>query len=270
MPALFVGHGSPMNALEHDNPFVNAWRAVGESLPRPTAILAVSAHWETRGLAATAMALPRTIHDFGGFPRALFEMQYPAPGDPALVARLADLVAPAPLKRDAEWGLDHGTWSVLTHMFPEADIPVVQLSLDAGLDGQGHYDMARRLRPLRDEGVLILGSGNIVHNLRVMDWDETVPPFDWAVRFDKAIKTALLTGDVASILDPNRLGPQDAWMSIQGPEHYIPLIYALAQKDEGEPLRLFTERLALKSCSMTSVMVGGAEIALPADEKAAA
>ena len=259
LPALFIGHGSPMNALEQDNPYVNAWRGLGRRIPRPKAILAVSAHWETKGLAATAMAAPPTIHDFGGFPRALFEMQYPAPGDPALVERVAELVAPRPLARDTSWGLDHGTWSVLAHMYPEADIPVVQLSLDMTLSAEAHRDLARSLRPLRDEGVLIVATGNIVHNLRLMDRSETIPPFDWTVRFDKAIREALLTGDEDAILHPERFG-QDAWLSIQGPEHYIPLIYAMAQKDADEPLRLFTELLALRSCSMTSVIVGGAGI----------
>lgn len=254
MPALFIGHGTPMNAIE-DNDYARLWRDLGARLPRPKAILAVSAHWETRGTAVTAMPHPPTIHDFGGFPPELFAMQYPAPGSATLAGRVRELLAPVPVAEDYGWGLDHGTWSVLVHMYPEADIPVVQLSLDMTLSGEAHYDLAAKLRPLRDEGVLILGTGNIVHNLRVMDRTESQPPYDWAVRFDEAIKAALRAGNYAPVLSPGVFGA-DAQMSIRGPEHYIPLIYAIAQQEDGEPLRIFCERLALRSCSMTSVLIG--------------
>jgi 4,5-DOPA dioxygenase extradiol len=260
MPALFVGHGTPMNALD-DNVDSRSWRALGEQMARPKAILAVSAHWTTRGTAVTAMAAPPTIHDFGGFPQALFDMQYPAPGDPALVERVRALLAPAPVAADTRWGLDHGTWSVLAHMYPGADVPVVQLSLDMTLSGQAHYDLAAKLRPLRDEGVLILGTGNIVHNIRAMDRDDAAPPYDWAVRFDTAIRKALKNRDFATILNPGQFG-DDARLSIQGPEHYIPLIYAIAQLRGDETLSLFCERLTMRSCSMTSVMVGEEAAAL--------
>ncbi|MEO6338565.1 MAG: 4,5-DOPA dioxygenase extradiol [Caulobacteraceae bacterium] len=254
MPALFIGHGTPMNALE-DNDYTRIWRDLGRRLPRPKAILAVSAHWETRGTAVTAAAMPSTIHDFGGFPQALFDVQYPAPGSMELVERVKALLGPTPVGSAQDWGLDHGAWSVLVHMYPDADVPVVQLSLDMTLSGEAHFELAAKLRPLRDEGVLILGTGNIVHNLRAMDRSDTLPPYDWAVRFDTAIKTALVDHDYASILAPGRFG-QDAQLSIQGPEHYIPLIYVIAQQADGEPLRLFSERLCLRSCSMTSVIVG--------------
>lgn len=244
-----------MNALE-DNAYTQAWREFARSMPRPRAILAVSAHWVTRGTAATVNARPPTIHDFGGFPPALYAMQYPAPGDRALVETIAALLAPTPVRPAEDWGLDHGTWSVLVHMYPDADIPVVQLSLDAALGGPEHVALAQRLRPLRDQGVLILGTGNLVHNLRLMDRSDTAPPMDWAVRFDAAVRRAVAERDLDSLAAPERFGREEAVRSIQGPEHYIPLLYAMAQQEEGEPVELFAEGVVMRSVSMTSVRVG--------------
>lgn len=256
MPAVFYGHGSPMNAL--GGPHMSAWRDLGRTLPRPRAILMISAHWETLGgTAVTAMPRPRTIHDFRGFPQALFEMQYAAPGSPALAARVGELIPGVQL--DQGWGLDHGTWCVLAHSYPEADVPVVQLSLDRALDAQGHYDLARRLAPLREEGVLIAGSGDIVHNLRAMRRDGSNTPYDWAQRFDAAVKAALADGDherLVGLADPDGLGGEDARLAAD--EHFLPLLYVAAQQRPGEPVAFFNESIELGSVSMTGVVVGAA------------
>ncbi len=255
MPAVFYGHGSPMNAL--GGPHVAAWRALGSELPRPKAILMVSAHWETDGVTAvTAMERPKTIHDFGGFPQALFDMQYPAPGSPELAARVRALVAE--VAADHDWGLDHGTWSMLVHTWPDADIPVVQLSLNRDLTPRRHYDLARRLSPLRDEGVLIAGSGDIVHNLRQMRRDGSDAPYDWAVRFDAAVKEALKAGDhdrLIALADPDGLGGDDARLAAD--EHFLPILYVAAQQRAGEPVRFFNETIDLGSVSMTGAVIGG-------------
>lgn len=253
MPVVFYGHGSPMNAL--GGPHAPAWRALGASLPRPKAILMISAHWETEGTpAVTAMERPRTIHDFGGFPQALFDMRYPAPGSPALADRVRDLIGAA---EDHEWGLDHGTWSVLVHSYPDADVPVVQLSLDRELTPRQHYDLARKLNPLRDVGVLIAASGDIVHNLRAMRRDGSAEPFDWAVRFDADITAALQTGDHDALIDWARFG-EDAQLSVPTDEHYLPLLYAAAQQRPGDSIRLFNQAIDLGSVSMTGVVIGEA------------
>jgi 4,5-DOPA dioxygenase extradiol len=259
MPALFIGHGSPMNAIE-DTPYSRAWAALGRRLPRPRAILAVSAHWVTRGVAVAAQAAPTTLHDFGrGFPQALFDARYPAPGAPDLVGRVAALAAPRPVRGAQDWGLDHGVWSILVHMYPGADVPVAQLSLDAGLDAQDHYDLARGLRPLRDEGVLILASGNIVHNLAATDFRGATPPHPWAERFETAALAAIRAHDHDRLIDPTRLdGPESAVLAIQGPEHYVPLLYALAQQDAGEPVEILQPGVTLAALSMASVVVGSA------------
>ncbi len=255
LPAVFIGHGSPMNALEH-NRYTDAWRELGRALPRPRAILAVSAHWMTHGTAVTAMEQPRTIHDFGGFPRELFEVQYPAPGDPALAARVQELLAPVPVQADKSWGLDHGTWSVLAHLYPQADVPVVQLSLDAALSPRDHYQLAKRLAPLRDEGILILGSGNVVHNLGLMRWSENQSPCDWAVRFNNRVRTALAAGDRDTLVDFTDLGQESA-LSIPTAEHFLPLLYVIAQQLPGEGVSLPVDGIEYGSIGMLAAVVGG-------------
>jgi 4,5-DOPA dioxygenase extradiol len=255
MPAIFLGHGNPMNAIEPSR-YSMAWQALGGRLPRPQAILSVSAHWLTRGSAVTAMAKPQTIHDFGGFPQALYQVQYPAPGDPALAARVAELLAPLPVAMNQDWGLDHGTWSVLVHLFPQADIPVVQLSLDASQPPRYHYELAGKLAPLRDEGVLILGSGDVVHNLRAIRFMDAAPPYDWALRFDAAVQQAVLAGDHETLIEYARLG-EDARLSVPTNEHYLPLLYVLAQQQATDTASLPVTGIDLGSISMLSVLIGG-------------
>jgi 4,5-DOPA dioxygenase extradiol len=254
MPAVFFGHGSPMNTLEQ-NRYTDAWRHIGASVPKPKAILCISAHWMTRGTAVTAMDKPRTIHDFGGFPQALFEVQYPAPGDPALAARVTELLAPADIQLDRSWGLDHGTWSVLAHAFPAADVPVVQLSLDASLSPKSHYELAARLAPLRAEGVLIVGSGNVVHNLGRMQWAEDTTPYDWATRFNDQVRGWLLARDHRALIDFASLGDA-ARLSVPTPEHYLPLLYISAQQGENEPVSLPVDGIKYGSIGMLTAVVG--------------
>jgi 4,5-DOPA dioxygenase extradiol len=255
MPAVFIGHGNPMNALQ-DNAYTRAWRALGGTLPRPRAVLAVSAHWYLPGTAVTAMGAPRTIHDFGGFPRELYQFQYPAPGDPSLAARVAELLRPTPVTLDQDWGLDHGTWSVLCHVFPGADVPVVQLSLDETQPPQVHHDVGRRLAPLRDEGVLVLGSGNLVHNLHAYAWGRhPVEPFDWAVRFEAAARGFLETGDHGPLVAYETLG-REAVLSVPTPEHYLPLLYVVALRRPGDTVTFPVEGVDGGSVSMLSVQVG--------------
>lgn len=251
MPALFLGHGSPMNAIE-DSVFRRAWAELGRSLAKPEAILCVSAHWETRGVFLTASQAPPTIHDFYGFPPELFAVRYPAPGDPALAHRVSGLVAGAGL--DPQRGLDHGCWSVLAAMYPEAEVPVVQLSLDTRQPASFHYTLAKQLLPLRDQGVLVFGSGNLVHNLRLADFGRD-EGFDWAVRFDREVRARIAAGDHAPLVDYDELGP-DARLAIPTPEHYLPLLYALALQQPGDAVGLFNDRCTLGSISMTSVLVG--------------
>ena len=257
MPVLFLGHGSPMNAIE-DNAWSRGWRAAGERLPRPDAILMISAHWETRGLAVTAAERPETIHDFFGFPQALFDAHYPAPGSPKLARRTAELLAPEPVRLDPERGLDHGAWSVLGPMYPHADIPVVQLSLDRTRTAQQHYDLGRRLRPLRDEGVMIIGSGDIVHNLRAADFRRPESPA-WADRFNTAAKRLIEQGDHQPLIDYAQLG-EDAAQSINSEEHYLPLLYALGAQEPGERVDFFNDDV-FAAISMTSLAVGAEELA---------
>ncbi len=252
MPVLFIGHGSPMNAIE-ENEFSQAWKAAGQELPRPKAILCVSAHWETRTPQVTAMSKPRTIHDFGGFPAELFAMQYPAPGSPELARRVIDMAPQASIRLDQGWGLDHGTWSVLCRMFPEADIPVVQLSLDRSQDATFHYGLGQALRGLSDEGVLILGSGNVVHNLQMMVWEDKA--FDWAKSFDDQVKQWILDGDHDTLIHYEKQGKAAA-LAINSAEHYLPLLYILGAMQPGEPIKFFNEKVWGGSLSMRCLQVG--------------
>lgn len=255
MPVVFFGHGNPMNAVQ-SNAWSQAWAAVGQRLPRPRAVLAVSAHWYLPGTAATAMAAPRTIHDFGGFPRELFEVSYPAPGDPSLVDRLGTLLALLPVRADRSWGLDHGTWSVLRHVFPSADVPVVQLSIDETQAPAFHYELGRRLAPLRDEGILLVGSGNVVHNLHTYAWGRhPVQPFDWATRFETTVRDLVLQGDHRPLVDYASLG-SDAELSVPTPEHYLPLLYVLGASGEGDTVDFPTDGMDGGSISMLSIQLG--------------
>ena len=252
-PVLFIGHGSPMNAIE-DNPWSRDWARLGRDLPRPRAILMVSAHWETRGAAAvSASAAPETIHDFFGFPQALFDVRYPAPGDPALAARVAELLSPDPVVQHPTRGLDHGAWGVLGPMYPEADIPVAQLSLDRGRPDRWHYEAGRRLAPLRDEGVMIVGSGDIVHNLRAADFRRPEAPA-WADRFNERAKALILSGDHDALIDWHALGP-DAETAINSAEHYLPLLYVLGAAGKDESISFFNDDV-FAAISMTGVKVG--------------
>ncbi|HWR87238.1 MAG TPA: 4,5-DOPA dioxygenase extradiol [Acidiferrobacterales bacterium] len=254
MPAVFFGHGSPMNALEQ-NRYTEEWRRIGASMPEPKAILCVSAHWMTHGTAVTATDKPRTIHDFGGFPQELFAVQYPAPGSPLLAARVRELLLPVEVQLDKSWGLDHGTWSVLTHMFPDANVPVVQLSLDASQPPRYHYELGARLAPLRNEGVLIVGSGNVVHNLGRMQWAEDAKPYDWSVRFNETVRAHLAAREHQPLIDYASLG-DDARLSVPTPEHYLPLLYILAQQGQGETLSLPVDGIEYGSIGMLTVAVG--------------
>jgi 4,5-DOPA dioxygenase extradiol len=257
MPAAFFGHGSPMNTLEH-NQYTEAWRRLGELVPKPKAILAISAHWYVRGTAVTAMEHPRTIHDFGGFPQALFEVQYPAAGDTVLAKRVRQLLAPVEVDLDDSWGLDHGTWSVLVHAFPGADVPIVQLSIDAAKPPRFHYDLAKNLAPLRDQGVLIAGSGNVVHNLGRIQWTEGAKPFDWAVRFNDAVRGCLAAHEHGALIDYLSLG-EDARLSVPTPEHYLPLLYVIAQQSENEAISFPVDGIEFGSIGMLTVVVGRSE-----------
>jgi len=255
MPAIFFGHGNPMNALQ-TNVWTRAWAALGNSVPKPTSIICISAHWYLSATLVTAQELPRTIHDFGGFPRELYEVKYPARGNPELAKRVKDLLAPVSVELDTRWGLDHGTWSVLGHVFPEADVPVIQLSIDDTQPAQFHYETAKRLSSLRDEGVLIIGSGNIVHNLHAYAWGrQQVEPLDWAVRFEQQARELLLAGAHDPLIAYEILG-RDAILSISTPDHYLPLLYVIAQIREGESIRFPVEGFDGGSVSMLTVQIG--------------
>ncbi|MDZ4183403.1 MAG: 4,5-DOPA dioxygenase extradiol [Desulfuromonadales bacterium] len=255
MPALFIGHGNPMNALAK-NVYTEGWAAIGKSVPRPQAILAVSAHWYIPGCGVTDNAMPRTIHDFGGFPPELFAVQYPAPGSPKLARRVQDLLAPLPAALDSSWGIDHGTWSVLTHVFPAADIPVVQLAIDKRQPAAFHYEVGKRLAALREEGVLIVGSGNLVHNLHSYAWGRAgVDAYDWAIRFEKRVRELLLAGDDAPLVGYEELG-RDALLSIPTPDHYLPLLYILGLRRKDEPVTFPVEGVDGGSVSMLTVRFG--------------
>ncbi len=254
MPVFFVGHGSPMNAIEQ-NEFTDGWRNMVAMMPKPKAILCISAHWETQGTFVTAMPKPRTIHDFGGFPQQLFDVQYPAPGSPELAEETKDSVHRTTVVADAKWGLDHGAWSVLLQMFPDASVPVVQLSLDYSKDPQYHYDLAKELAVLRSKGILIIGSGNLVHNLRAVDWSGKTQGFDWAMEADQAFRRLILGKDHKSLIDYRKLG-KAAELAIPTPEHYLPLLYVLALQDAKDEVTFYNEKLVMGSISMRSVRVG--------------
>jgi 4,5-DOPA dioxygenase extradiol len=256
MPVLFLGHGSPMNAIE-ENEFVNGFRQVAKSLPTPNAILCVSAHWYTKGTKVTAMAMPPTIHDFGGFPKALFEVEYPAKGNPALAKETQTLLAPSPVDLDEAWGLDHGAWSVLKHLYPEANIPVIQLSIDYTKPAQYHFELAQKLNSLRSKGVLIIGSGNIVHNLRLADFPNIKKDnygYDWAIEARETMNRYLLEGNYKALIEYEKES-KSVQLAIPTPEHFLPLIYSLGLQQKGESLSLFNDKLLGGSLSMTSVKI---------------
>ena len=252
MPAVFLGHGNPMNAIER-NPFHESWENLGRLLPRPNAVLCISAHWEAPGVRVTSSQQPETIHDFHGFPKALFAVEYPAHGDPELAQRVCTLLQGHEVMLDSERGLDHGAWSVLRPMYPAADVPVVQLSMDTRQPLQFHYDLARKLAPLRDEGVLILCSGNIVHNLRAFRYDDPVAP-GWAVEFNDAVKQKLLSRNHQALIDYGLLG-EHATLAVPTVEHYLPLIYVLGVQRETDRVELIDD-VVLSAISMTSVLIG--------------
>jgi 4,5-DOPA dioxygenase extradiol len=255
LPAVFFGHGNPMNAIQ-SNAWTQAWNGVGAAMPRPQAILVVSAHWYLPGTLVTAMPAPRTIHDFGGFPRELYRVRYPAPGDPALANRVQSLLAPTPVELDGQWGLDHGTWSVLRHVFPNADVPVVQLSIDETQPAALHYELGRRLAPLRDEGVLVIGSGNLVHNLHAYGWGRhSMEPYDWALRFEKVARDLIVSGELGPLVAYEALG-RDALLSVPTPDHYLPLLYVLGLRRPEEAASFPVEGFDGGSISMLSVRLG--------------
>ena len=257
MPVLFLGHGSPMNAIE-ENQFVQGFRNISREIPKPNAILCISAHWFTNGTFVTAMQNPKTIHDFYGFPKELFEVQYPAPGSPELARETAELLLPEIVEEDHSWGLDHGAWSVIRHLYPNAEMPVIQLSIDYSKPPQYHFDLAKKLQKLREKGILIIGSGNIVHNLRMIDWKNinTVGAgWDWAVEAREKTNNWLLDGNFRNLIDYQKQGIA-LQTAVPSPDHYLPLIYSLGLKEKSENLSLFNDELIGGSLSMTSVRIG--------------
>ena len=258
MPVLFLGHGSPMNAIE-ENEFVQGFRKAGNEIPKPDAILCISAHWETKGTYITAMERPKTIHDFGGFPRELYEVQYPAPGNPELAKEINSMVKGTEVALDYSWGLDHGAWSVIKHLYPGADVPVVQMSLDHTRSAQYHYDFARQLSGLRNKGILIIGSGNMVHNLRMVSWDRMNETFgyDWTIEASERMKSLILDDDHQALIDYSSQGKSFS-LSVPTPEHYLPLLYVLALKEKNEEVCFFNDKPVAGSLTMISVMIGKA------------
>lgn len=258
LPVLFIGHGSPMNGIE-DNEFSQTWMAMGQYITRPKAVLVISAHWLTRGTHITAMEAPRTIHDFGGFPQALFDVQYPAPGNPVLAAETKALITNTNVGLDDhEWGLDHGTWTVVRHMYPDADIPVLQLSIDYGREPQYHYDLSKQLAALRKKGVLIIGSGNMVHNLRMVDWQRLSEPnygYDWAIEMNTIFKEKIGNHSHTDLINYQKLHKAAA-LAIPTPDHYYPLLYALGLQDEKDTIDFFNDKLVGGSLNMTGVKIG--------------
>jgi len=255
-PAIFLGHGSPMNALEH-NAYTQAWAALGHNEGKPKAILAISAHWYIRGTAVTAMRNPPTIHDFGGFPPALHAFDYPAPGDPALAERVRSLLAPLDVRLDDEWGLDHGTWAVLCHVYPHADVPVVQLAIDGTRPPRFHYELGGRLAALRDEGIMLVGSGNVVHNLRAMRRTQGAGAYPWAVQFNEAVREFLARHEHTPLVDYHLMG-EPATLSVPTPEHYLPMLYVAGARREDDVFSVTADGIELASVSMLSFRYGNA------------
>lgn len=256
MPVLFLGHGSPMNAIE-ENEFVTGFRNIGKGIPTPTAILVISAHWETKGTFITAMDKPRTIHDFGGFPKALFDVEYPAPGSPELANETKNIIKKTQVGLDEKWGLDHGAWSVVKHLYPKADVPVIQMSIDYTQGAQYHYDLAIELAALRKKGVLIVGSGNMVHNLGMVAWDKLNTDaygYDWAIEANEKMKKYILTGEHQLLINFKSQGKAFD-LAIPSPEHYLPLIYTLALKEKNEKVTIFNDKAVAGSLTMTSLKI---------------
>ena len=262
IPTIFFGHGNPMNAVLK-NDYTEAWRLIGQQLPRPKAILSISAHWFVPQTGVTVSTAPRTIHDFGGFPRELYQLQYPAPGDPDLARRVQRMLAPLPVTLDNSWGLDHGTWCVLRHVYPDADVPVVQLSIDETQPAAFHFEVGRKLAPLRAEGILVVGSGNLVHNLHAYAWGRHMPdPYEWAVRFETEAKQMMIAGEYKPLIDYEKLG-REALLSIPTPDHYLPLLYVIATRQHGEPITFPVEGVDGGSISMLTVQVGALDRSVP-------
>lgn len=256
MPLLFLGHGNPMNAIE-ENEFVNGFRKIAYELPRPNAILYISAHWFTKGTKVTAMEIPKTIHDFGGFPKELFDVQYPAKGSPDLAVLTKDLLSPTLIELDEKWGLDHGAWSVLKHLYPKAEIPVIQMSIDYTQPAQYHFDLAQKLKSLRHKGVLIVGSGNIIHNLQLVDFANITKVdygFDWAMEVREKTNDFLLDGNFQALIDYKKQN-KAFQLAVPTPDHYLPLIYTLGLKEKNETITLFNDKLLAGSLSMTSLKI---------------
>lgn len=256
MPVLFLGHGSPMNAIE-ENEFVQGFRNIEKEIPQPEAVLCISAHWETKGTFVTAMEKPKTIHDFGGFPKALYDVEYPAPGSPALAEKAKGIITKTEIGLDTKWGLDHGAWSVIKHLYPKADIPVIQMSLDYYRKPQYHYELAGELKQLRDKGVLIIGSGNMVHNLGMVDWNRMNDDdysYDWAKEASEKMKSFILNDDHQALINYGVQG-REFQLSVPTPEHFMPLLYILALKDNKESIKIFNDKAVAGSLTMTSIKI---------------
>jgi 4,5-DOPA dioxygenase extradiol len=257
MPVLFIGHGSPMNAIA-ENEFVNTWRELGKTIPRPDAILCISAHWETKGTFVTAMNKPPTIHDFGGFPRELYNIHYPAPGSPELANTVKQSVSETEIGLDEKWGLDHGAWSVIRNIYPDADIPVIEMSMDWNRSPKDHFKLAKDIAFLRKKGVLIVGSGNLVHNLQMIAWDHANEPeygFDWALRANEIFKEKILDNNIGDLINYSTLG-REVQLAVPTPDHFLPLLYSLAVKEKDEPVSFFNDKIVMGSLSMVSMIIG--------------
>jgi 4,5-DOPA dioxygenase extradiol len=256
MPVLFLGHGSPMNAIE-ENEFTEGWKSIGKTIPKPAAVLCISAHWETRGTFVTSMEKPKTIHDFGGFPEELYEVQYPAPGNPDLAMEIKNLVTNTQIGLDEKWGLDHGCWSVVRHLYPNADIPVIQMSMDYYMSAQQHYDLANELAIFRNKGILIIGSGNMVHNLGLVDWNKLNDTygFEWAIEANEKMKKYILSSDHEQLINYRSQG-RAFDLAIPTPDHYLPLLYTMALQDKEDTVYIFNDKPVGGSLTMTSVRIG--------------